>query len=337
MSKLTDVCAVGSVESRRPEAHPIAWQRGTLPVEPSPFPQTPAPNSIVQEECHWRRPDILASGNRANLKLVAARWRGSDLNEKTSEIAGDYHMLCIALRRTKFHFWLGTKSVANKEVIPGTLHLTAPAQPHRIVFHEPYDSLHLFIQNTLLKEFIEWANGKTPVDDVSLPDLEYVYDALIGNLGVALLSAGELGTNGALYSDSLSLAIVARLFALYAGKPATTLRRTVAALPNRRLKRVIEFMESHANEPITLAELAHIAGLSRMHFAAQFRKATGLRPHEYLLRRRVENAKVMLTTSSLPIAEVALTAGFSSQSHFTGVFKRLTDLTPSRWRELSHA
>ena len=96
-------------------------------------------------------------------------------------------------------------------------------------------------------------------------------------------------------------------------------------------------IESNADNPITLADLAREAGLSRMHFAAQFRKATGLRPHQYLLQRRVEKAKTLLATSSAPIAEVALSVGFSSQSHFTGVFKRLTNHTPLRWRELSLA
>jgi AraC family transcriptional regulator len=152
-----------------------------------------------------------------------------------------------------------------------------------------------------------------------------------------LLSADELGgSHGALYADSVSLAIVARLFALYAEKPDSTSQRNVGALPTWRLKRVIDFMETHADEPITLADLAHTAGLSRMHFAAQFRKATNLRPHEYLLRRRIEKAKVMLATGSSPVAEVALSLGFGSQSHFTGVFKRFTGVTPRRWRESNH-
>jgi AraC family transcriptional regulator len=332
----TDARGIGSFNGSpsgthlNPSGGPVATRAMSLRPRP---PHSHCP--IIQEERQWRRPDILAGGNGENPRLFATRWTGCDIREQASEIASDYHMLCIALRRTKFHFWLGTKSVANQEVIPGTLHLTQPAQPHRIVFREAYDSLHLFIQNALLKEFFEWVHGKTPIGDVSLPHLEYVYDTLIGNLGVALLSAGELGMHGALYADSISLAIVARLFALYAEKPAVTAERSVAALPNWRLRRVIDFIETHCDQPITLADLARTAGLSRMHFAAQFRKATGFRPHEYLLRQRVERAKIILATTTLPIAQVALTVGFSSQSHFTGVVKRLTGMTPLRWRELS--
>lgn len=332
-----DAHAVRSFDGGLAQTHPIALrEHGTCRAISLPIPQPRPRTSIIQEEQDWRRPAILAGGNRASPRVFAARWTGNDLREKRSEITGDYHMLSVSLHRTKFTFWLGTTSIPNKEVVPGTLQLTPPALPTRIVFHQPYDSLHVFIQNALLKEFFVRSYGKAPAGDIVLRDPNYAHDPVIARLAFALLSADEFGMHGELYAESLSLAVVARLFALYAEKPASTSRRDVAALPNWRLRRVIDFMESHVERPITLADLAGIAGLSRMHFAAQFRKATGLRPHEYLLRRRVEKAKVLLATSSIPIVEVALTVGFSSQSHLTGVFKRLTDLTPLHWRQLSH-
>ena len=83
---------------------------------------------------------------------------------------------------------------------------------------------------------------------------------------------------------------------------------------------------------ITLADLAQVAGLSRMHFAAQFRAATGYRPREYLLHQRIENAKSLLSNTDMTLAEVALTVGFCTQAHFSTVFKRITSETPARWR-----
>jgi AraC family transcriptional regulator len=109
--------------------------------------------------------------------------------------------------------------------------------------------------------------------------------------------------------------------------------RNIGALTQWRLRRVIDFIEAHPGERLALADLARAAGLSRMHFAAQFRRTTGFRPHEYLLCCRVEKAKAMLATSAMPIAQVALAVGFSSQGHFTAVFKRFTGLTPRRWRD----
>jgi hypothetical protein len=69
-----------------------------------------------------------------------------------------------------------------------------------------------------------------------------------------------------------------------------------------------------------------------MHFAAQLRAATGYRPREYLLTRRVEHAKSLLTTTDKSLVEVALAVGFSTQAHFSTVFKRISGETPARWR-----
>jgi AraC family transcriptional regulator len=107
---------------------------------------------------------------------------------------------------------------------------------------------------------------------------------------------------------------------------------TASALPKWRLKRVQEYVNAHLDEALSLADLAAVAGLSRMYFAGQFRAATGYRPHDYLLYQRVESAKSILSTTDIPLAEVALSVGFQAQAHFSTVFKRLTGQSPARWR-----
>lgn len=110
------------------------------------------------------------------------------------------------------------------------------------------------------------------------------------------------------------------------------LRAKVNALPKWRLRRVERHIAAHFERSISLSELANVAGLSRMHFAAQFRAATGYRPREYLLNHRIEHAKSLLTTTERPLAEIALAVGFSTQAHFSTVFKRISGETPARWR-----
>jgi AraC-like DNA-binding protein len=112
------------------------------------------------------------------------------------------------------------------------------------------------------------------------------------------------------------------------GRGATT----VGPLPDWRLKRVQTLVEEHFDEALTLPDLAAAAGVSRMHFAAQFRAATGMRPHEYLLARRVQWAMAQMVEGGEPLALLALSAGFQSQSHFTTVFRRMTGTTPGVWR-----
>jgi AraC family transcriptional regulator len=82
-----------------------------------------------------------------------------------------------------------------------------------------------------------------------------------------------------------------------------------------------------------LAEVACEVGLTRLHFAARFKAATGLRPHEYLLRRRIERAREMLVDARLSSVENALSVGFQTQSHFTNVFRRFVGQPPLAWRE----
>jgi transcriptional regulator GlxA family with amidase domain len=135
--------------------------------------------------------------------------------------------------------------------------------------------------------------------------------------------------------DGIVLAVVARSLSILSSLAWTTQETgaRVTALESWRVKRAIAYMDARIAEPITLCELGCAVGLSQMYFAARFRAATGLSPHACLLQRRVEHAKVLLSTTSLSVADIAFSVGFRTQAHFTTVFKRLVEETPNRWRE----
>jgi AraC-like DNA-binding protein len=140
-------------------------------------------------------------------------------------------------------------------------------------------------------------------------------------------------------AEALRRAIEARLAGLRpvtraadCGGDADTNKPQVRALQKWRLKRVAEYVDTNLSNKISLLDLAAVAGLSRMHFACQFRAATGLRPHEFLLRRRIWRSKELMKGTSMTIAEIALTVGFLTQAHFTTVFKRFVGYTPRQWR-----
>jgi AraC-like DNA-binding protein len=99
------------------------------------------------------------------------------------------------------------------------------------------------------------------------------------------------------------------------------------------MKRVVEFIDGNLEGGISLADLARAAGLSPMHFARQFRRATNMRPREYLLRRRITRSQELLQTTDETLVDIALSVGFQSQAHFTTVFKRFTNTTPHQWRQ----
>ena len=100
-----------------------------------------------------------------------------------------------------------------------------------------------------------------------------------------------------------------------------------------RLRAVLEYLEEHLDAAPTLAEIAAVAGLNPYHVARQFKAATGLPPHQYVILRRVERAKQLLQAGpDLSLAEVALSAGFSDQSQLSHHFKRLVGVTAGQFR-----
>ena len=138
-------------------------------------------------------------------------------------------------------------------------------------------------------------------------------------------------------AQALRLAIAARLTGPQArgedcAGDADFNGRPIQALQKWRLKRVVEYVDANLSNKVSLLDLAEVAGLSRMHFASQFRTATGLRPHEFLLRRRIRRSKELLRNSPMTIGRIALTVGFQTQAHFTTVFKRFVGCTPHQWR-----
>jgi AraC family transcriptional regulator len=164
-------------------------------------------------------------------------------------------------------------------------------------------------------------------------------DPLVAKLSEALAAAErDQSEFGAIYADAIRLATVARMLSIqswpgpFARRSQDTSQDSSHGLSKWRLKRVMSYVAEHIGDKVTLADMASAARLSRMHFAALFLRATGLRPHEYLLQQRVAAARELLLTER-SIVEVALSVGFQTQAHFTTVFKRVTGATPARWRE----
>src|SRR5205823_10081472 len=110
-------------------------------------------------------------------------------------------------------------------------------------------------------------------------------------------------------------------------------RRRDGTLPRGRLRAVVEYIEEHLDASPSLEQMAAVARLSPYHFARQFKAATGLPPHQYVIMRRVERAKQLLQGGGdFSLAQVAAHAGFSDQSQFSHHFKRLVGVTPGQFR-----
>jgi AraC family transcriptional regulator len=164
-----------------------------------------------------------------------------------------------------------------------------------------------------------------PLDKLDLPQLRDAMQAVDDEL-TAGAGGGDLAAQ--------SLANVLAVFLIrHLSAPRRLARDRDGKLPQGRLRSVVEYVEDHLDASLTLEELAAVARLSPYHFARQFRAATGLPPHQYVIARRVERARQILQQDgNLPLAQVASRAGFTDQSQFSRHFKRLVGVTPSRFR-----
>ena len=100
----------------------------------------------------------------------------------------------------------------------------------------------------------------------------------------------------------------------------------------RTLARVIDYIHENTGANVSLVAMAEIAGVSPNHFVLLFSQATGLTPHQYVLRARIDSAKLYLKDDALSIAEVSRLTGFRTQEHFTKVFRKIVGVTPRAFR-----
>jgi AraC family transcriptional regulator len=132
-----------------------------------------------------------------------------------------------------------------------------------------------------------------------------------------------------LFADGAAMAMLAEL-ALLGGQPRAHHRRT--DVRDWRIRRAIERIDAHLDEDIGLAELAEGVGLSPSRLNTLFRAATGLAPHAWLIRRRIERARELLLDRGRSITDIAHALGFSSSQHFATSFRTQTGVTPTAWR-----
>lgn len=167
----------------------------------------------------------------------------------------------------------------------------------------------------------------TKTKDVELLPIINPYDPLIYSIGLTLkaeIESGEVG--GRLYVDAMTTALMAHLLRHYSvwnySQPVI-----INGLPKRTLQQVIDYIDAHLDRDLTVATLAAIAQVSPSYFSNLFKQSTGLTPHQYVIRCRIDRAKQLLR-QGMSIVEIAYSLGFTHQSHFSHHFKRLVGSSP---------
>ncbi|WP_394821228.1 helix-turn-helix domain-containing protein [Pendulispora albinea] len=163
----------------------------------------------------------------------------------------------------------------------------------------------------------------TPRFQLRDPQLEHLAWALEAELEAPAAS-------DALYGETLAMGLAVHLVRRYRLETGARLEREDArGLSRPQRERVVDYIEAHLARSLTLAELAAVAGVSVSHFKGLFKRSTGLSVHQYVVRRRVERARVLLGRERATIARVALETGFADPSHMARWMRRLLGVTPA--------
>jgi len=158
---------------------------------------------------------------------------------------------------------------------------------------------------------------------VDQPQLAFLVQAL-----VAEVQRG--GPSGPMFVDALTIALASQLAAAFSEKAAAQAPAD-AGLPRSVLRRVLERIDSGLDGSLAIEDLAREAGLSPAHFARSFKKMTGKAPHQFVMQRRLDEARRALDSSDPDILNVALRFGFADQAHLTRLFKRAFNVTPGHY------
>lgn len=157
-------------------------------------------------------------------------------------------------------------------------------------------------------------------------------DAQIARLMESLRADILAGSpSGPLFGESIAVALSAHIAKRYSTLPSK-LEAYRGGLSRSRLTLVLEYINANLSEKLELSLLAQVAGLNVFHFARAFKQSTGESPHQYVLRRRIEQAKDFLRSSRLSVIEASARTGFVDQSHFSKVFRRIVGVAPSEYR-----
>lgn len=176
------------------------------------------------------------------------------------------------------------------------------------------------------------ADGLVPLDRLNMTFTDITNSAVFGfaRMMQGLSQVPDVG-DWPLLIESTTVALAVSTIKRLAEPNAVLNTCPSGLLCDVRMRRVCDFIEENLHRRITLQEMAGVAAMSQYHFCRQFAERAGASPLRYVLKRRVEAAKVRLLKPGSTIADAALACGFSGQSHFTTTFKQFTGSTPGEY------
>jgi AraC family transcriptional regulator len=225
--------------------------------------------------------------------------------------------------------WLAGRPRYSGAFSAGTVSVINLMDDPQCEYKGPFDAVQYYVPRTALDEFAR-EHGAKPVSTLKWSRDQR--DPFLSTLSSVLLSAVEQDpATNRLFIDQLGLSLLAHFAQTYGGmRPSDAVSGGgLAPWQERRAK---EIMRTRLASNLTIADVAAECRLTPSHFARSFRRSTGVAPHEFLSQLRIDEAKRLMLSTKLPLADVALICGFGDQSYFSRVFSRHVGASPGAWR-----
>lgn len=286
----------------------------------------------------WGTEDVPSIVTRSlrGAEIVVSDLRVNEPNGELSEPLprDDAYMVCLVLRDLPGNsYWEEGREVGRYHLKRGQTAISdLRCEPVGLI-SQPIHTMLFYLPRAALNNLADEANVPR-VDDLRFRPGAGMSDETILHLGLSLLPALQTPDRvSRLFTDHLSLALAAHCAHTYGGMETLPrpLKGGLAPWQERRAK---EMIAGDLTGATPLATIAEACGLSVSHFSRAFRKSTGMPPHEWLLRTRVERAITMLRGREGSMSEIARDCGFSDHSHFTRVFSRRVGMGPAEWRRV---
>jgi len=244
----------------------------------------------------------------------------------------DSFIVAQYLTRLPYHeLWSGGRPLLTQGYAMNAMRIVNLTGEFSARITHPHEALSFQIPRAALDEL---------ADDAGRPRLAHltctpgIVDPVLVHLAAALLPAFERPEQASsLFVDYVMLAVCSYLADKY-GDSAPPVAVRKGGLTTAQLRRAKEILVANSGGHILLADVARECGLSRQYFTKAFKATTGLAPHRWLQQHRIDQAKQLLSETSLPIVDIAIRCGFADQSHLTRVFTALVGLSPAAWRRL---
>jgi AraC family transcriptional regulator len=239
------------------------------------------------------------------------------------------HLIVVSTSNGVLHRETGGRHASHR-VEPGFVTVVPKGQPVRWWWDDPMSYAVLALDDAFLTELADTGQGRG-TGSLALRFSERRQDPAIASIAKLM---GELGPHDAAadtaYTDAVARVLATHLLGNYAA-PQDASDPSQPRFRSRAVARAANFMEQHYTADLKLDDIARAAFLSPFHLSRLFKRETGLAPHQYLVRVRLEAARARMTeTPGGSLSEIAMAVGFCDQSHMTRQFRRAFGMTPGQ-------